>query len=140
MKAAPGIEGPGAAACVVGVGVDLASVPEIRQAMNQFGERYLRRIFTPNELSCCRRTSDPAPRLAAMFAAKEALIKVLAIKDGQPPWTSIEVQQVQGGRLELHLAGAAAEMAAQRGIDGLALSLSHDGDLATATVIATRGR
>ncbi len=126
------------------VGVDLVRVSETRRSIDLFGDRFLRRVFTTGELQDC--FGEVAPevafaRLAARFAAKEATIKVL--RPAGPPdegwidWRSIEVRRAPGGWSELHLHGDADALARRAGLGELALSLSHDGDLATAVVVAT---
>jgi len=122
---------------LIAVGIDLVSVPEVRQAWHTFGERYLRRVYTSTELVDCRMSADPAPRLAARFAAKEATIKALMVEGAQPPWTSMEVWRHPLGWCEMRLTGHAARIAEERGIGRLAVSLSHEGNLAAAVVVAT---
>ena len=123
---------------VIAVGIDLAHVSAVRGSIDQFGARYLDRIFTPAEQAQCAESSDPSSHLAARFAAKEAAIKALMIEDGPiPPWTSIEVQRQPAGVCRLHLTGAAARIADEKGIDGLIVSLSHEADMAIAIVLAT---
>ena len=87
----------------------------------------------------CSVSQDLAPHLAARFAAKEATIKALRVDGAQPPWTSMEVRRHQSGWCEMHLSGKAARLAKTRGINQLAVSLSHEGDLAIAVVVATTG-
>jgi holo-[acyl-carrier protein] synthase len=125
---------------LVSVGVDLASVAEVRQSLHDFGERFLHRVFTPAELADCSVSRDPVPRLAARFAAKEATIKALKVDGPQPPWTSMAVRRHPSGWCDMHLTGHAARLAEQRGIGTLAVSLSHDGDVAAAIVVATAPR
>jgi holo-[acyl-carrier protein] synthase len=122
---------------LVAVGVDLTSVSQIRHSLRDFGDRFLRRVFTPTEIADCAASHDPAPHLAARFAAKEATIKALRVEDGQPAWTSIEVRRHPSGSCTVHLTGEAARVAGARGIGRLAVSLSHEGDLAAAVVVAT---
>jgi holo-[acyl-carrier protein] synthase len=122
---------------VFGVGIDLASTTEVRESIRQFGQRYLRRVFTGHELAYCRRSADPAPHLAARFAAKEATIKALRVEGWQPPWTSIEVWAGPKGWCEMRLYGAAERLARQQGVRSLSVSLSHEGELAAAIVVAT---
>jgi holo-[acyl-carrier protein] synthase len=129
-------EAGGAACGVIGVGVDIASVAEVRQALSDFGEEYLNRLFTSDELSRCRQSPDPARQLAGFFAAKEAVVKVLPGDEPRPPWTSIEVRPREEGGFELRLLGPAAHLAEQHGIGTLAVSLSREGDMATAVVFA----
>jgi acyl carrier protein len=77
--------------------------------------------------------------LAARFAAKEATIKALAPADGAPPWRSIEVRRHPGGRCSLLLHGEAGRLAWASGLDHWAVSLSHEGAVAVAVVVASRG-
>ena len=116
------------------VGIDLTSVGTVRAAVSAHGERYLTRIYTPAELAEC--AGDPV-RLAGRFAAKEAAIKVLRPGVSEAlPWSDIEIVRDPGGHVELRLAGRAAAQAARQGLDGFAVSLSHEGDSACAVVIA----
>jgi holo-[acyl-carrier protein] synthase len=123
---------------VVSVGIDLTSVAEVRESVASFGDRYLRKIFTRSEIRDCYLAVDPAVHLAARFAAKEATIKALAVQDGQPAWTSMEVRRGSGSQPEMHLSGKAAALASALGIRSLLVSLTHEGDMAAAVVAATR--
>jgi holo-[acyl-carrier protein] synthase len=119
------------------VGTDLCSVEDVAESVATFGDRYLQRIFTDDELEYCGR--DPArsaERLAARFAAKEATVKVLRPVDARPEWRSIEVHRDPAGWCELLLSGRAAALAREAGITSLAVSLSHEGGLANAVVVA----
>lgn len=122
---------------VVSVGIDLTEVSAVRESLDRFGVRYLARIFTPAEQARCAESSDPAPHLAARFAAKEATIKALMIDGAIPPWTSMEVLGGNPGSCRLHLTGSAARIAQERGIDRFMVSLSHEADMAIAIVVAT---
>jgi holo-[acyl-carrier protein] synthase len=124
---------------VVGVGIDLTHVSEVRDSIRIFGDRYLYRVFTERELADCRTSSDPVPRLAARFAAKEAAVKALRVEGPRPPWTSMEVSRDPGGWCdEVRLRGAALRLARARGIGSMLVSLSHEADAAVAVVVATR--
>jgi len=122
---------------VISVGVDLVSVSEVRDSVAVFGDRYLKRVFTAEELVDCRAWADPVPHLAARFAAKEAVIKALRVEDAQPPWISMEVGRHPVAGPAIRLSGAAARLAADRGIGTISVSLSHEGDMAGAVVVAT---
>ena len=124
----------------VAAGIDLTSVSQVRQSLRDFGDKYLHRVFTPIEITDCCQSHDPAPHLAARFAAKEATIKALMVEDAQPHWTSIEVRRHPSGWCDIHLTGKAAQLAEAKGIDRFAVSLSHEGDLAAAVVVATTKR
>ncbi len=60
-----------------GIGVDLAGIPRMRQVVERWQDRFLRRVFTEGEIAYCQRRHDPIPHLAARFAAKEAALKAL---------------------------------------------------------------
>ena len=60
---------------VLGVGTDLIEVERVRSSLEQHGDRFLEKVFTPVEREYCQGMADPAPHLAARFAAKEAIAK-----------------------------------------------------------------
>ncbi len=110
------------------VGIDLVQVSRIAGSVETFGERFLRRVYTDGELAYA---GGDCERLAARFAAKEAAKKALRL-DGVG-WRDLEVVRTPSGACELVLHGAARAAAGER---SLALSMSHEGDHATAVVIA----
>ena len=119
------------------VGIDLVQVSRIGASIETFGERFLRRVFTPDEIAYA--TANPAQtaeRLAVRFAAKEATIKALDLTERGVGWLQIEVRRGPSGACAVVLHGEAGEIARAKGIDELAVSLSHEGDLATAIVIS----
>jgi holo-[acyl-carrier protein] synthase len=121
----------------VRVGADLIRVRQVADSIDRFGDRYLCRVYTEQEIkSCGGLQSVAAERLAARFAAKEATIKVLRPTDYQPDWRSMEVQRHPEGWCSITLSGYAATLAAQAGIGELAVSLIHEEDVAGAVVIA----
>ena len=73
--------------------------------------------------------------LAARFAAKEATVKVLRPVGARPDWRDIEVHRSSDGWTEIRLFGKAAVLAAEAGIDELAVSLTHEGSTAAAVVV-----
>jgi holo-[acyl-carrier protein] synthase len=117
-------------------GVDLIEVDRVREAIQRHGERFLRRIYTPQEVAYCQRKSLPWPSYAARFAAKEALFKAL------PPgtlralvWREIGVARHPSGAPSLAFSGNTADCV---GGWRFVLSLSHTRALAIAQVIAIR--
>ncbi len=120
------------------VGIDVVSVGEVAASIDRFGDRYLRRLFTPHELEVCGGAAPTrASRLAARFAAKEAVIKVLRPDDAALAWRDIEVWRHESGWCEIRLHGGAAELAAEASLGELAVSITHDGDVAAAVVVAS---
>jgi holo-[acyl-carrier protein] synthase len=125
------------------VGMDLVSIDEVAESIRRFGDRYLERVYTPHEIDTSRRrpvaggSSDvlAAQSLAARFAAKEAVMKVLRPVGVQLDWRSIELHQMTGGWCEIRLSGQAAAMATESGIEELTVSLTHEGTVAGAVVV-----
>lgn len=119
------------------VGIDVVCVDETARALERFGDRYVRRLFTAGEAAHCLATpTQAAARLAARFAAKEAAIKVLRPAHWID-WRCIEVVRKARGHTELRLSGEAAELAKAAGLEHFAVSLAHEGNYATAVVVAS---
>jgi holo-[acyl-carrier protein] synthase len=134
-------DAPGETTTSLRVGVDIAEVADIAASVDNLGERYLERLFTPHELSVCRSTQSGLPAwsaesLAARFAAKEAVVKVLRPTGVRPDWRNIEIHRSEAGWCEVRLFGRARDQAGEAGITELAVSLTHEGALAAAVVVA----
>ena len=114
---------------IVGVGIDVVQVARLERALART-PRLAVRLFTEGERASVRSES-----LAARFAAKEAVAKALGAPGGLR-WTDAEVVSDPSGRPRLVLRGGVAEEAAAQGITTWHLSLSHDGGVATAVVVA----
>lgn len=118
------------------LGQDLVSIARLRAAVERHGEGFRRRVFTAGEWQAAGSRADRFAALASRFAAKEAAFKALGTGWGRgASFTDVEV--VGGGRSapRLVLTGVAAEVARRDGLT-LSVSLSHDGDLALAVVLA----
>ena len=115
-------------------GIDLLEIERMQSAIQRHGERFLQRVFTPGELADVGQ--NPAS-LAARFAAKEAVAKALGCGIGAVAWREIEIRRAPAGQPVLHLHGAAAQLAAERGLTNWSISLSHTRAHATAMVVAT---
>lgn len=121
---------------VRGIGVDVLNVARMSAIVARRGDAFLRRVFTPDEIAYCQRHQNPAPSLSARFSAKEAVIKALGMgwQHGMR-WTDIEVVRAPGGKPDLVLHGATAEVAERLGIRRMHLSLTHESDRAIAFVV-----
>lgn len=118
------------------IGVDLVAIATVVEMLDgPMRERYLARVFTQNEVddSQTPRGIDPR-RLAACFAAKEAVIKVLPA-GAAIALTSIELRRGDGAA-RVELSGQAAELAAQARITISSVSVACDGGYAIATLLA----
>ncbi|MFQ5520653.1 MAG: holo-ACP synthase [Candidatus Methylomirabilia bacterium] len=121
---------------IKGVGVDLVQISRLRQMVERWHDRFLKRVFTEAELDYCFRRRDPIPHLAARFAAKEAALKALGtgLRMGIS-WRELEVRRMRGEPPTLMLSGRVKAIGEARGTSGWLLSLSHDGDYAFAQAV-----
>jgi len=125
---------------VHGVGVDLVEVERIRKAVAEFGERFVRRVFTPDEIAHCEGKADMFLRYAARFAAKEAAFKSLRGRwQKGMKWPDFETLGTESSPPSIRLTGAAAAMQREAGVTALHLSISHDRHYAIAVVVAEKG-
>lgn len=119
---------------IVGVGVDVVDVARLGRALARTPRLGIR-LFTDHERDAGPGHARSLPSLAARFAAKEAVAKALGAPGGLR-WRDAEVVTGERGRPHLVLHGAVAEEADAQGIRTWHLSLSHDGGVATAVVVA----
>ena len=116
---------------IVGIGIDIIEIERIAKAYRRWGESFLRRVFTEAEISYCLSKHDPAPSLAARFAAKEAAFKALSQAGFRTEsWQDISVLLTDNGEPSLKVTGDPEFQ--------LHLSLSHSNASAVALVIAEK--
>ena len=120
---------------VVGIGTDLVDIDRFRTVLRR-RPSVADRLFTAGERTYAERATDPAARLAARFAAKEATLKALGYGLGGMRMADIEVIRAEDGRPELVLHGDARSTADGHGVGRWLVSLSHTDHLAQATVVA----
>ena len=122
---------------IVGHGIDLVEVARIRAMVDEHGQRFLDRCFTPGEQAYNFESRRRFEHLAARFAAKEATLKALGTGlTGGIAWTDIEVISTPNGAPRLALRSAAATAASVVGANSWLISLSHTDTHAVASVIA----
>jgi holo-[acyl-carrier protein] synthase len=121
---------------IVGTGVDLAEVPRIRASIERYGEKFIRRIYTPAEIAYVERKANKYERYAARFAAKEAGMKAIGTgwRHGVT-WQDFEVANLRSGKPTLLLHGVAAGFAEKLGVKHVSLSITHTAALGMAHVI-----
>jgi holo-[acyl-carrier protein] synthase len=122
----------GAIAC----GTDIIEIARIQKALDDFGERFLAKIYTERERE---RYRDRVPELAARFAAKEATSKALGTGIRGIRWKEMEIISNRRGKPILVLHGGAAERAASLGLTAFDVSLTHSRTDAMAFVVALKG-
>ena len=122
---------------IVGHGVDIIDLKEFERHVETSGEHFVGRCFTEHERSYAGDGPNRIPRLAARFAAKEAVLKAIGtgwIKGIS--WKDVELVRDPSGAPSIRVSGAVARIADSRGISGFLVSLSHTGRMAMASVIA----
>lgn len=123
---------------LLGHGIDLVSCERIREILSKQGSHFEARVFTAAEIAYCRRKKDPFPHFAARFAAKEAYGKAMGLGLGASgDMLEVEVIHRENGAPALKLSGRAQELFIGAGAKSAALSLSHDGAYAIASVIVS---
>ncbi|MFZ5874810.1 MAG: holo-ACP synthase [Nitrospirota bacterium] len=124
---------------IVGIGIDLVRISRVRETLGRWADRFLARVLSQDESTYCRTRLDPAPHVAARFAAKEAAMKALGVGWAGASWREFEVVNMPSGQPVLRVSGRAAQRMATLGADTAFVSLTHDGDYAAAQVILSRG-
>ena len=123
---------------MIGVGVDIIEIERVRAALERHGDRFLRHVFLEDEVRYCSSRRDPAPHYAARFAAKEAVVKALAVKRGMRfLWRDIEVLRNPDGAPSIRLTARAHDMASHRAVRDIHISVSHSDTHAVAMATAT---
>jgi holo-[acyl-carrier protein] synthase len=120
---------------IIGLGLDATDIDRIADTIERYGERFLNRVFTENEVAYCMRRRVPAVHFAGRFAAKEAAMKALGTGHSQGVlWRDVEVVR-RGGPPQLQLHGGAARRFASMGGHSSLLTITHSDDLALAEVL-----
>lgn len=123
---------------VPGLGTDVIEIARLERAVDRWGERFLTRIFTDTEIAYCRAKREPLRHFAGRLAAKEAVYKALGLRwTGPFSWRMIEIATISSGAPEVLLhtgAGAGTEE------ENVAVTISHDGEVAVAVAAAFHGR
>lgn len=123
---------------VIGIGLDLVSIPRIRAMTERWRDQFLTRLFTEAEREYCLRRAAPYASLAARFAAKEAVLKALGTGwTGGIRWVDIQVINDQSGKPVAHVSGRVREIMAGLGATRVHLSLAHEADYAIAEAMVT---
>ena len=121
---------------ILGTGVDIIEVTRIRGSYEKFGERFINRVLRPDEIRYCLSHRDPAPFLAARFAAKEAISKAFGTGiGGRLGWQDLEVARKDSGEPYVILHDQGRVLLAERGATQVHLTLSHTNQHAVAVAI-----
>src|SRR6188768_1353134 len=123
---------------IIGLGLDATEIPRIATLIERYGDRFIRRLFTEDEVAYCSRRRTPAIHFAGRFAAKEAGMKALGTGHSQEVlWRDLEVVR-RGGPPQLRFHGGAARRFAAMGAQSSLLTITHTETLALAQVLLLR--
>ena len=116
------------------VGIDVILISRVRKVLERHPERFLQRVYTPEEVAFCR---GRVHELAARFAGKEAVMKALGTGARGLSWREIEILPNRRGKPLVYLHGDARKRGETIGLRGVDISLTHEGDVAIAAVVGT---
>lgn len=123
---------------VIGIGTDIIECVRIAQMIEKHGELFLNRVFTAREIQYCSTRRAANQHYAGRWAAKEAVLKVLGTGWARGIlWTDIEVVNEVSGAPSIRIVNRAAEIATDRGIAQVLITISHCRAYATAFAIGT---
>jgi holo-[acyl-carrier protein] synthase len=121
---------------ILGLGIDIIEVARLAASVERFGERFLKRILLPDEIAYCQLHKQPAPFIAARFAAKEAISKAFGTGIGaQLGWHDMEVKRKESGEPFVVLHGNGEKLLQERGGRVVLISLSHTQNHAAAVAV-----
>jgi holo-[acyl-carrier protein] synthase len=121
---------------ISGIGVDLVQIKRMERTLERWGDRFVRRVFSPAEIEICRKRAFPPSAFALRFAAKEAFSKAMGLgMRGGIVWRDIEVVNEPGGKPGLRLSGESARRCAERHITAVHLSLTDEKEYGIAMVV-----
>jgi holo-[acyl-carrier protein] synthase len=123
---------------ILGIGLDIIEIRRIKQAIER--ERFVQRVFTPREQEYCHSRGQQGPgSYAARFAGKEAVLKAFATGLTRGKWEEIEIINNEHGQPQVKLSGYYQELAEDRGVASIHISLTHAREYAAAQVILWGG-
>jgi holo-[acyl-carrier protein] synthase len=122
---------------ITGLGVDIIEVGRIKKALDRWGERFIRRVFSSGEERYCLRKAFPEQSFAARFAAKEATLKALGTGlSGGIGWKDVEIVNNRMGKPEVKLGSKITKRIGEKKV---LISLSHTKESAIAFAILVEG-
>ena len=122
---------------IVGIGSEIVECLRIGKMIELHGEQFLRRVFTDHEIRYCQSRRRATEHFAGQWAAKEAVVRAIGMTwTRRSIWTDLEVRSGRGGKSQVMVCGSAREIAIERGIGDILVSISHCRTYATAYAMA----
>ncbi len=121
---------------IYGLGTDIIEISRIKKIIKKHNDSFLKRVFTQNEIFIGKKHKEPYTFYAGRWAAKEAFAKALGTGIGEHcNWTDIEIMNNQNGKPICSVSGKAEKVIKNSKISKIHISISHEKDYATSTVI-----
>jgi holo-[acyl-carrier protein] synthase len=122
---------------IIGIGTEIIECLRIARMIERYGEQFINRVYTDEEIGFCRSRKQATQHFAAHWAAKEAILRALGARWGPGiNWRDIEVRSQGGGRLTVAVRGAVGDLVQQLGVAKLLVTVSHCRTHAVAYAIA----
>ena len=123
---------------VVGLGTEIVECARVRAMIEEHAERFLQRVYTPDEVRWCQSRTNATEHFAAVWAAKEAVFKSLRVAGrGGAPWAQIEIEY-RDDTPRVKVRGTIRERMTEAGVGTILLTTAFSRHYATATAIAVR--
>ncbi len=122
---------------ILGIGTDIVQLSRIAELLEQYDNKLIERILTPQEQVQLAASSQPVSFFAKRFAAKEAVAKALGTGIGQVAFKEINISNLENGKPQVNFTGKAEEFVAKLNIKEVMISLSDEKEYALAFVVIT---
>ncbi len=121
---------------ILGIGTEITECLRIARMIEQHGEQFIDRVYTPAEVRYCQGRPQSTQHFAARFAAKQAILRALGINSSRGAvWADVEIRRDSSGRPAVAARGAIKDLIEQQGVGEILVTLSHCRTHATAYAI-----
>lgn len=119
---------------VIGIGIDIIEIERIKESVDDYGEQFLKKVYTPGEIKYCLSKKNKYQHLAARFAAKEAIYKAISSNwDSELSWQDMEIINAPNGMPEVKFKGNLEKFLSNE--KSLKISMSHSTDYVACVAI-----
>jgi holo-[acyl-carrier protein] synthase len=123
---------------VVGIGTEIVECARVRALIEEHGERFLARVYTPDEVRWCQSRVNATEHFSALWAAKEAVFKSLRVAARGPAvWVQVEIENRADGP-QVVVRGTVRDRMAAAGVSTVLLTMAFTRHYATASALALR--